>query len=83
MPAMGPHDVETLIDFDFPEEPPVGSIIIDRKEMAWQRGKSPGSPRPLEGGWQQVINDGLGARLSWGALLTCAKPVRLVYRGLG
>ena len=50
-----------------PEEPPIGSVLLDRGGLAWQR---------LDDIWRSVDHD----RYTW-AYLQCLKPLNVIHRG--
>lgn len=70
---------------EFPDEPPVGSVVLDSDDRVWQRNKVPGNEeyqnQQGNGGWQMVIGyDFMPRSLSWPVLLALHGELRLLHR---
>jgi len=65
------------ISVDVPEQPPIGSVVVDSCGTAWQR------RRPLfstSDGWFPAQCSGQLNQLHWAHLLTAHGPLDLVHR---
>lgn len=60
------------IQVDVPDQPPIGSVVLDRTGTAWQR-RTENDPAP----WTST---GSGTWLSWPELLITLGPLDVLHR---